>query len=80
MYDDFMIEAKCYPFLKGTDRYVACHAIHHFPAERMERKVGALTVADMTILTEKIRNSRRISGRERNTILPELEKWLLDNS
>ena len=80
MYDDFCIKSSEYPFLDGTDRYVACSRIHCFEAERLIKKVGSLSLADTKNLVEKIKKSRVIDKLEKNAILPELEKWLLDNT
>ena len=80
MYDDFCIKSSEYPFLGGTDRYIACSRVHCFEAERLIKKVGSLNPADTKILIEKMKKSRVLDKIEKNAILPGLEEWLSDNS
>jgi hypothetical protein len=80
MYDDFKIKASDYSFLKNEDRYIACSNILFFDIQRIKEKVGTIKFGDMKTLIEKIRNSDVLDPIEKNSVLPELEEWLLDNS
>lgn len=83
MYDDFQISAKKYDFLKGIDRYVSCSAIYEFDNSRIkniDQVIGVLQYDDMKKIIEKIRNSKVIKQIDKDSVLPELEEWLLDNS
>lgn len=80
MYDDFMISAADYDFLKGQDRFVCCSAVYKIPTNKIIRKVGKLKYADMLKLIDKIQNSVILDNTEKSAIIPELTEWQLDNS
>ena len=81
MYDDFIIKASDYPFLKGKDRFVCCATVHRFLPDRIvSESVGKLKYPDMLKIIEKIQNSKVLDKSEKNDIVPDLIEWQLDNS
>ena len=80
MYDDFKIYADDYPFLNGDNRFISCSLIMHFDSNLINRCVGMLKYADILKIKSKIENSKTLTLKDINEVLPDLEEWELDNS
>jgi len=76
MYDDFEIKSSDYGFLGGINRFVCCSRIHAFSSDSIIKKVGNLSCDDMTKIADKIQKSRVLDKAEKDSIIPELDKWL----
>ena len=79
MYDDFEIKSSDYGFLKGTNRFVCCSGMYEFPAGKVIDKVGKLNRDDMAKILDKIQNSKILTKRDKDSVIPGLDKWLSDN-
>jgi len=79
MYDDFEIKSSDYEFLNSVNRSVSCLKLHHFDSNRIIEKVGNLNRGDMVKILDKIQNSKDIKKIDKDSVLPELKKWLSDN-
>lgn len=78
-YDDFEIKSTDYAFLNSMNRFVCCSETYTFNNAEIIKKVGNLNRNDMVKIVEKIINSKILSDMEKNTVLPELNKWAADN-
>ncbi|GBU21173.1 hypothetical protein R80B4_01062 [Fibrobacteres bacterium R8-0-B4] len=78
-YDDFEIKSADYAFLNSMNRLVCCSETYTFNNAEIIKKVGNLNRNDMVKIVEKIINSKILSDMEKNTVLPELNKWAADN-
>ena len=79
MYDDFTIKSSDYDFLGGIDRFVSCSMIHEFSPDKIIKKAGSLNFGDMARIVNKIQNSRILDKVDKDSVIPELDKWLSDN-
>ena len=79
MYDDFKIKSSDYNFLGGIDRFVSCSMIHEFTPDKIIKKAGSLNFDDMARIVNKIQNSRILDKVDKDSVIPELDKWLSDN-
>ena len=75
-YDDFMIEAKNYSFLQNKNRFVACFKIYNISPDRIIRTVGKLNIEDINKIINKIKGSKILKKKEKESILTEIESWL----
>lgn len=80
MYDDFQIRSSEYDFLGGMDRFISCHRIHEFSFDRIIKKVGNLNYDDIAKIVDKIQKSRTLDKIDKDSVIPDLDKWLSDNS
>jgi len=72
-YDDYRIGAADYPFLGGTDRFVACSVAFTIePASRIRREVGILSRQDTVGLIALVEKSRKLQWDEKAAIVAEL--------
>ena len=68
-----MLSASDYGFLKGTDRFLACHRSREFVPAQLIRDVGTLTVADAETVIAKVGASGTIPCLDRSAIAAELK-------
>jgi len=78
IYDDFEIESSEYVFLKSINRFVCCSEMFYVSPDKILRSVGNLNRNDMLKIVNKIQNSKIMGDIEKDSVLPELRKWLLD--
>jgi len=74
LYNDFMIKASDYGFLKGVDRFISCHKPSDFIPAQLIKKVGMLSDADTRTMMKKIQASRFMRQNIKAKILGELLK------
>ncbi|MCL2155163.1 MAG: type II toxin-antitoxin system PemK/MazF family toxin [Leptospirales bacterium] len=75
-YDDFMIEAKNYPFLQNKNRFIACFKIYTISNDRIVKTVGKLNIEDINKIVNKIKKSKILKKKEKASVLTEIESWL----
>ena len=74
MYNDFILKASDYGFLKGVDRFLSCYSPQPFKPAQLVKKVGTLSDADTRVLISKIKTARFIHKLLKAKILDELSK------
>jgi len=79
MYDDFEIKSSDYEFLNSVNRFVSCVKLHNVDSDKIIEKAGNLSRDDMMKILDKIRNSEDIKKIDKDSVVPELTKWLLGN-
>ena len=79
-YDDFIIEAKNYHFLQNKDRFVACFKIYTIAPDKIIQTVGKLNIEDINKIVNKIKNSKTLRKIDKDSVLPEMENWLSQNT
>lgn len=77
IYDDFEINSSDYGFLGSVNRVVSCLKLHQINSNKLIERVGNLTRGDMLKIKDKIQESKTINKLEKDSVLPELLKWLL---
>jgi len=80
IYDDFEIKSSEYAFLKPKNRFVCCSEMYHFDSDKIIKRVGVLNRGDMIKIVDKMQNSESLKTIEKNSVIPELNKWLADNT
>jgi hypothetical protein len=75
-YDDFMIEAKNYPFLQNKNRFISCFKIYTITPDRIIKTVGKLEIEDIKKIVNKIKGSKILNKKEKESVLTEIESWL----
>jgi hypothetical protein len=76
MYDDFILKASDYAFLKGIDRFLSCRHPRLYNSVKLIQKVGTLSDPDTRILIQKIQATRFIETTLKEKFLGELSKTL----
>jgi hypothetical protein len=77
IYDDFEIKSSDYVFLNSVDRFVCCVKLHDIDSVILIDKIGNLNRDDMLKILNKIQKSNDIKNADKDSIVPELRKWLL---
>jgi len=77
IYDDFEIKSSDYEFLNSTNRFVSCIKLHSFDSVIIIEQVGNLNRDDMLKIRNKIQRSKDINKIDKESVLPEIMKWLL---
>ena len=76
MYEDFMLKASDYAFLKGIDRFLSCRHPRLYNPVKLIKKVGMLSDLDTCVLIGKIQTARFIETTLKEKFLDELSKTL----
>ena len=79
IYDDFEIKSSNYAFLENVNRFVCCSKMYEFDPGRIIRKAGNLNFDDMMKIIDKIQKSRVIGKKEKDSVIPALDKWQSEN-
>jgi len=74
LYNDFLIKASDYGFLKGVDRFVSCRIPRPFTTAQLIKRVGTLSETDTRTMMKKIKASRFMRQAIKIKILDELSK------
>jgi hypothetical protein len=79
IYDDFEIKSADYAFLKPKNRFVCCSELHEFKSDKIIKSVGNLNRGDMLKIIDKIQNSEYIKKKDKDSVVAELNTWLLNS-
>jgi len=79
IYDDFEIKSSDYAFLKHKNRFVCCSEMYEFKPDKLIKRVGNLHRDDMLKIIDKIQNSEYLKKIEKDSVIPELNKWLSES-
>jgi hypothetical protein len=77
MYDDFEIKSSDDAFLEHKNRFVSCLKLYQSDSIKIHKHVGNLYREDMLKIVDKIQNSKVLDKTEKDSVLPEIKKWLL---
>ena len=76
MYNDFILKASDYTFLKGIDRFLSCRHPREYNPAQLIKKVGTLSDSDTRVLMKTIQAAYFMQKAVRIKILNELSKTM----